>query len=324
VWAFVLQVLSFQVVGTITLWCKESWRPQWKFSNRALVDLSAFSTRITIVRLLDLAETRVVELVTGHALGLVALGNYALAARAQQAALQLLAAPLWESSSSLFSREQADPAMLKQVLQQRSLLAATLIVPAFLFIAASAPALLPAVFGTQWVHAVVPFQLLCGVCALRAVMALHAALLQGVGDGEASVTVAAWRCVLSLGFIPVFLSHGVVGVAAALLLGQVLSLPFMVRAIRRRTGLSVREQLAPVAMPWLVSSIAAGVGAWVVLALLKASAHLWLATVLSFAASGTVFLVLMVLCLPHLLSPHAQRVPGRAGQGLRALLRWRE
>jgi O-antigen/teichoic acid export membrane protein len=319
VWAFVLQVLCFNALGTFILWRRESWRPQWKFSSQALKDLAGFSIRITFVKLLDLVETRVVELVIGHSLGLAALGNYALAARAQQAASQLLAAPLWESSVAVFSRQQKNPQALSQALEQRCVLAATFVVPAFLFAAAAAPALIPAVFGEKWHSAVLPFQILCVLGAVRAVAFLYGCVLQGIGEGNASVHLAGLRLLLILGAMPILLQYGVSGVAAALLIGQLLSMPFAFRVMRQKTGLKARTLLGQLFVPWLAGGLAAWAGLCLGQTMLNHAPYM-LTAGSSLSLSSLVLLLLMGILMPETLLRYMRRLPGVLGRFLCAWL----
>ncbi len=319
VWAFVLQVLCFNAVGTVILWRRSIWRPTCQFSKPALKELMGFSVRITLVKLLDLAETRLVELIVGRYVGLAALGNYSFATRMQQAASQLLAAPLWESSVSVFSRHQSNPQALSKALEQRSVLAATFVVPAFLFAAAAGQALIPAVFGEKWLNAVLPFQILCVLGAVRAVAFLYGCLLQGIGEANATVYVAGVRSALGLGLMAFLLQYGASGVAAALLLGQLLSMPFTFRVMRQKTGLTAATLLSQWVVPWLSGGVASCAGWWLVQMM---NGHMPYAMVaaLSVSLSCTVFLLLMGFFMPKTLLQYAHRLPGLPGRCLRAWL----
>jgi O-antigen/teichoic acid export membrane protein/polysaccharide pyruvyl transferase WcaK-like protein len=318
VWAFVLQQLCFHAIGTWILWRHEAWRPSRDVSFPALRALSGFSVRMSLIKLLDLVETRLIELIVGHQMGLVALGNYALAARAQQAATQLLAAPLWESSISVFSRQQSVRAELVASLQQRSLMAAMLIAPVFLFAAASADVLIPAVFGAKWLDTVLTFQILCVLGSIRAVAFLHGALLQAIGEAGASLKVSIVRSAVALCALPLLMRHGTWGVAACLVVGQLASMPFIFQVIRAKLGLGVLQLMGVVAKPMVPALLAAWAG-WS--AAQFATAHGLppaVGTVLSLGASGGVFLLLLGFVMPRRLALMARRLPGLAGRAAHA------
>jgi len=309
VWAFVAQQLCFHLVGTIILWRNESWRPHLHVPRSALKQMSGFSTRLMLVKLLDLVETRIVELVVGHRLGLATLGNYALATRAHQAAAQLLAAPLWDSSIAVFARQQGDPAALARALAERAKLAALLIVPAFLFAAASAPLLVPAVFGPRWSGASGAFQVLCVLGALRAVIFLFGSMLQATGHPGASVRVGMVRTAATVAALFALLPLGPTGVAASLLVAQLVALPVLLHALRRHVGIGARQMAAAVARPVLAALLAAGAGA----AVASHWSSLQSPIVGAAVALGTcvlLFLILVMTLMPETLRHLLRRLPG--------------
>jgi O-antigen/teichoic acid export membrane protein/polysaccharide pyruvyl transferase WcaK-like protein len=260
VWTFVLQQLVYYAVSTWILWRHEAWRPKRIFRREALAELVGFSSRIMLVKLLDLIETRVLELVIARHLGIVAVGNYALASRAQQSATQLLAAPLWESSISIFARKQSNRAALEAALKERVLLVALVIMPAFLFAAASADALVPAVFGSQWTEAVAPFQILCLLGALRSLLFLLGAAMQSVGAAHVSLSAAVLRTTGTVGALFFGLSYGPAGVAACLVIGQAVSLPVILGAFQKELGFSLGKVFRQLVVPVPLALVAALVG----------------------------------------------------------------
>lgn len=256
VWSFVLQQLVFQSVGTWVLWRNEPWRPQFIFQRAALGELFRFTSRITLVKLLDLIETRVLELVIARYLGVLALGNYALASRAQQSATQLLAAPLWESSISIFSRKKSNHLELTATLKERTQLVAFFISPVFLFAAANGAVLVPTVFGDQWRDAIVPFQILCILGAVRSLAFLYGALLQAVGEAGAALRISIIRTTVTFCALPLIFNFGPSGVAGCLLLGQLVTLPFVLRVIFVKLRLTANSFFQDIKKPLFAACIA--------------------------------------------------------------------
>ncbi|WP_407277704.1 oligosaccharide flippase family protein [Aromatoleum evansii] len=263
VWTFVVQQLVFQAVSTAVLWRHEAWRPQLVFDRKALGELFGFASRITLVKVLDLVETRVLELVIARYLGVVALGHYALASRAQQSATQLLAAPLWESSISVFARRQNDRKSLTAAFEDRVLLAALLIMPAFLLAAASAEALVPAVFGEQWHEAVAPFQILCVLGALRSIAFVFGAAMQAVGAASISVWMALTRTAVILASLPYLISYGVAGAAICVFVGQLAVIPIVIAKFARTMGFSGFKVLKRIFTPIFVSILSSSLCWWI-------------------------------------------------------------
>ncbi|NKI93050.1 oligosaccharide flippase family protein [Rhizobacter sp. SG703] len=319
VWSFVLQQLCFHVTGTVILWRHETWRPRRAFDRRALRDLSGFSARITFVKLLDLAETRVIELVVGRQMGLALLGNYALAARAQLAATQLLAAPLWDASISVFARAQVNREALLDAIATRSLMAATFIVPAFLLAAGSGAVLVPAVFGGQWHDAVAPFQILCLLGALRTIALLYSSAVQATGAAGAMVQVGIVRCACSFLVLPLLLPFGPAGVAASLLFGQMAAVPIIFRVIRLSLEIQAMPILRQIAKPVLAAVLAAAVG-FAVANFAQTRVNAVVGSALSLGISAALYALLIVALMPRVLLRHVSRLPGAVGgAGVRLL-----
>lgn len=312
VWSFVLQQLCFHVTGTVILWRHETWRPRWAFDRGALRDLSGFSARITFVKLLDLAETRVVELVVGRQMGLALLGNYALAARAQLAATQLLAAPLWDASISVFARAQVNREALLDAIATRSLMAATFIVPAFLLAAGSGAVLVPAVFGGQWHDAVAPFQILCLLGALRTIALLYSSAVQATGAAGAMVQVGIVRCTCSFLVLPLLLPFGPAGVAASLLFGQMAAVPIIFRVIRLSLEIPAMPIIRQIAKPVLAAVLAAAVG-FAIANFAQSRVNPVVGSVMSLGISAALYALLIVALMPRVLLKHVSRLPGAVG-----------
>lgn len=319
VWTFVIQQLVFQAVGTWVLWRGTAWRPQRRFEWRALKELFHYASRITLVKLLDLVETRVLEMIIARTLGIAALGNYALATRAQQSATQLLAAPLWESSIAIFARRQNDRAALGAALNDRALLASVLIMPVFLFSAATAESLVPAVFGRQWQAAVAPFQVLCLLGALRAIAFLLGAALQAIGEAGAALVLGIARTVFTLCALPFLLVFDVTGVACAVLLGQALAVPIVLRIVFVKLGLSSMSIFSGVLKPIIAAVFAAGFG-WLLMGWMGDTVGPLVRAIICLAFTTLIFGVLLLAIMPSRLRLYAQALPHRIGAPVCALL----
>jgi len=154
--------------------------------------------------------------------------------------------------------------------------------------------------------------------SVRAVAFLYGALLQAIGEAGASLNVSLVRCVVAVASLPLLLRHGVWGVAAGLLVGQLACMPIIFRVIRIKLGLGMFQLLGLVAKPALPALLAAAAG-W---AVAQASrAHGWpdaLGAALSLGASGALFLLLLGLLMPRRLGMIARRLPGLPGRAAHA------
>ena len=260
-WTFVIQLLVFNLVGLVVLWRYESWRPEATFSFTALKELLGFSARITFVKILDLIETRGVELVIARNLGVVVLGNYSLASKTQQTVNQLLASPLGESAISIFSRLQSDrEAFLKSVFIRQEI-AVALVAPIFVLIAVTADWLIPLVFGDKWMGAVVAFKLLCLLAGVRVVVYIYEAVLKALGAANAVIVMTVIRIFGWLVFLPFLMkSFSIAGVATALLIGQIISIPVGMKFVKDRLDIKMSTMFFVFIKPFLTIVFAVFIG----------------------------------------------------------------
>jgi O-antigen/teichoic acid export membrane protein len=313
VWTFVAQLLTFHLIGALVLWRYESWRPAQAISLPHLRQLAGFSGKVTLGKLLEFLETRVVDLIVGRSLGLVALGNYSLAFRANQAVTQLLAAPLWDSAIGTFARLQRDPPAMRSAYDDLSNFSSIAVVPVFVFLAVAAPHLIPALLGAQWGQSIVAFQVLALLGAVRALMFLNGSLLQATGMAGTALMLAGVRVVLSLVCLALMLRYGVLGVTLALLIGQALVVPLSFGILKSRHHIGAGAALRSLYKPLLATAAAtaASTAAWALLT--PASASLWAA-----AIGATVWLaayvMVLALVMPRTLAGYVRRLIGPAWQ----------
>ena len=310
VWTFVLQQLVYQAVSTVVLWRSEAWRPHCAMDRTALYELFHFSGRVTLGKVLDLIETRLVELVVAKSLGIEALGNFALAVRAQMAATQLIAAPLWLSSISIFAHKQSDREVLLAAVHDRSQLAALLVMPVFLFAAATGDVLVPTVFGEHWLSAVAPFQILCLLGALRSFTWLYLSLLQAVGAAGAVAANTFARTVATIGALPFLLPYGPAGVATSLLIGQLAALPFIFYSVLASSGLKPMQIVSTAVKP-SICAISAAVLGFITVKFRPVGLPNLVAVSAGIAVSSFVFTLLILFAMPGRLAQMAASLPAR-------------
>lgn len=310
VWSFVGQQIAFHSIGVIVLWKNETWRPRFIVSLVHLSQLGDFSIKMILVKLLDFFETRVIDLVVARQLGLNALGSYSLATRAYQAVVQLIAAPVWESTNSSFARMQQDQNAMRKAFLDMNVFVAIIVVPVFLLMSVTASGLIPGVFGVKWMPSVTTFQVLCLLGAIRAISFISGSLLQAGGRAGLSLGIAALRAVLSFCALYYLIGYGLVGVACSILIGQILVLPLSYLFIWRFQEIGIDIVLKKIFKPVLVAIFAALVG-FVTLKLLLEIMQPLLAGSISLIIGWVMFLTLLVVFMPRTLSLYLNSLPNR-------------
>ncbi|RTQ48949.1 lipopolysaccharide biosynthesis protein [Hymenobacter gummosus] len=155
-------------------------------------------------------------------------------------AWMLIGLPIYTLSSSVarvalpsFSQVQHDRPRLRAAYLRSLVLIGSVIPPLCLGAAAAAPEIVRVMLGDKWLEAVPVFRLVCGVFALS-MMNMFAAT---VADATATLTRKFWLTLAHagalLGLFALLRGFGLIGVAAGVLLGELLRTVFYILLMRR-------------------------------------------------------------------------------------------
>jgi len=249
-WAFVANQWTYQTISLVVLWRSESRRPRWRFSASCFLELFEFSSRACATRVLDYAEARALEFWVAQHLGLGALGQYHFASRNAQAGQQLVAGPVWDSALGILSRLQAQDQLLKEHVLRLLTASAWIAFPPLAFAVATAPILVPLLFGEKWQASVGCLQILLALVVLRTPLFLLGVAMQARGFAGTSLELTALRVACALAVVLVFLPRDPGAAGRGLFSVQGLNAVFVLAAARSRLGLPMVETcgalLAPV------------------------------------------------------------------------------
>lgn len=148
-WALVLQILVSQVVSTVWLWISARWRPGLGFSGAELRRMGAYGINVVGSELLVVsrgwAETAII--VTG--LGVREMGYLNIAQRLVTAAQDLTVSALLPVSTVAFSKIRNSIDRLRSAYLRAGAISYAVATPLMIFVAVSASALVPFLFGAD-------------------------------------------------------------------------------------------------------------------------------------------------------------------------------
>jgi O-antigen/teichoic acid export membrane protein len=240
-WAIIAQSVVSAFVATVLLWRYATWRPQWRFSKRALKENGSFGGKLFVTRLLSYANLNADNLLVGRFLGARALGFYALAYNVMFAPLARVAGPIQQVMIPAFSRLQDETQRLGSVWLRGSRLSAAVSVPTFLGMGLVAPDFVPAILGERWNDAVPVLQLLCWAGILQGVQLLQWSVLQARGRAGSLLRYATVSTAANVAGFAVGLHWGIVGVAAGFAIVRTLMVPVITWMTTRELGLRLIE-----------------------------------------------------------------------------------
>jgi O-antigen/teichoic acid export membrane protein len=223
-WAIIAQVVFTSAGSTLMLWTVSPWRPRLLFSRERFRTLGSFGVKTLAMRLLGWADMNVDNLLVGRFIGSTALGIYSIAYNVMALPAQNLISPLRDVLYAAFARLHDQPRRLGEAWLRINNLAGSLLVPAFLGLAAVAPDFVPAVLGRRWDAAIPVLQLLNVGAAALSLQAFNGQVYQALGrPGPFLRFLCAATAVMVIGFA-IGLVWGVVGVAGSYAVGQTIIL----------------------------------------------------------------------------------------------------
>lgn len=215
VWALVLQLVVGQVIASISIWIAARWRPTFEFSPSEFVVMARFGIKVVGTGLINVgrgwAETGIIAAV----LGIRELGYLAIAQRLVQTAIELSGSAILPVSTVAFAKVNSSKERLRAAHAKATAVSQTIVTPLMVFVAVSAPVLVPFLFGQEWTRSALLVQPLAISAALSFGTSLDRGMFEGVGRPGRWFAFTAVVYTVSVGLVSVTARHGVLVVAFA-------------------------------------------------------------------------------------------------------------
>ncbi len=272
------QVTAVAVAAAVLLW-SVGWRPGFRVSRSAFMDLARYGITMTATR--GLATLRLDQLLIGAFGGTFLVGLFNFASRLLQLLNGLIAGALGSVSHALLSSLQADQEKVREAFLMAVFGSAIAAFPIFVGLAAVAPTAIPMIFGAQWEPAVVPVQAFAAIGLITSVGVVQASLMTSQGKTGWWFRYQLASQLANVPVIVVLLPSGLDVTVIGLALKTLALWPATVAMTLRLTGLGLaayaRVFLAPalgaaamvvavLGLPMLVAELGRGLGPGALLA----------------------------------------------------------
>lgn len=248
VWAMVAGTLAGTVVQAGALWLHSRPAPGWRCSRHDVQDLLAFGSNVLGSRLAGYFIANVDYLIIGRMMGPAALGAYSLAYKLVTWPMLKVSHVVLRVAFPAFARVEDDETFRRHYVRLVGTLAMVAF-PLLAGLAATAPELIPLVFGDQWGGSVFATQVLCGVGALKALVCSIGTVFLGRGRPDIEFKLNVLGAVKLPLFILAGTPWGLPGVAVAMLVSALTGVPFQQYYANRLIGLSWGAYLRGIAAP---------------------------------------------------------------------------
>lgn len=283
IWALIVMELMRATLKLLLLWNACTWRPGFRGTLHHCRQMAGFNLSVLATGALARADQLLPRAIVATLLGPQALGYWLLARRLVQEVTSVSTLPLNAVAMAAVSRAAASTAQVGQVVRGLYRAASLLGLPMYAGLIATAPWVVPLVFGSQWTDAVLPLQILL-LAGLRTCSGVfNVPVLRGMNHHVLPLVLLGLGVACNAVLMTHFAQWGLAGIAAAWLVRQLLTWPLACQFIQRTTTLTIAAQLQPMLVP-LLGAVLMGSVVALIAPVLKSQLGLLPGVVISIAA----------------------------------------
>lgn len=252
---FAVQAVWIAAVSCVGLAIGSGWRAGLFRYNGAVGSHGRYGATTLLVQVLNYAASNVDNIIVGRSLGALSLGLYSRAFQLVSMPLQQVASPLTRVLLPGLSAA-ARVGELEIRLTRLQFMLCWPILLALSILAASAPVLIPLVFGARWAGAVIPLEVLIVGAIFQVLGYCYYWGYLATGRVRALLVAELPGRLLVLAGAPLLVGHGLVVVSSVVALGSLVVWGGSTVALRRQTGVS-QVPLALAGLQVVVCALAA-------------------------------------------------------------------
>ena len=254
VWALILSQVATAALSTGVVFVASGYRPRSLGSRAALRDLSHYGLFATGTRGVQFLSGQADQLLIGLFLGTEAVGLYAFAKRVFTIAIDLTSGVLTAVAHPAFSSAQGDTALVRRGFIRATSFVGLVAFPLFTGLAATAPTLVPTLFGAKWQGAAIPLSMLCVLGIITCIGTIQAALIMSFGKASWWFGYQLVAGVTNLAVYLIAAPYGLRIMIGTFIIKTYLLWPVPVAMAMRLLGMGLTEYMRPLLPPLLASA----------------------------------------------------------------------
>jgi O-antigen/teichoic acid export membrane protein len=176
-YALVLQKFVFTIVYSASLAVSYRWTPSFRFVRPAATRLARSGIDVVVANIIPMVNLRIVDVLVGYYLGVVALGYLRTASRLYELMFQVIVNPILTVSMTSLTAARGNMVELRDTFLLYLRIILMLSMPIFSTAALMADDLILLAAGSKWEGAIMPFRLFCFTTAALSVIYLFVPLM---------------------------------------------------------------------------------------------------------------------------------------------------
>lgn len=257
VWALAGQLVSKQLVYTLTLWVLNRWWPRWEFSRESFRYMWGFGWKLLVSGLLTNIWNQLYQVVVGKCYSPATLGQYTRSKEYANIFSSNLTLIIQRVSYPVLSELQDDKQ--RMVAAYRKVIKMTMFVTAVCMIslAAVSDPLIYCLIGPQWQEAAGYLPLICISMSLYPLHAINLNMLQVLGRSDIFLYLEIVKKIVSLVPILVGVYVGIYSMLVASIISGIISLYLNSWYTGKALGYTFLKQIRDVVPSYLLASVIA-------------------------------------------------------------------
>ena len=261
-WALVGSALATNIVTTIIFWIRSPWRPRWEFSLVSLRTMFSFGSKLLFSGLLNTAYTNLYQFVIGRRFSKQDLGYYSRADQFAQFPSSNITGIMQRVTYPILCTIADDDEKLLAAYRQYIKLAAYIIFPLMIGLAAIAKPLINVVLGQKWQFASIILQILCFSYLWYPIHAINLNLLMVKGRSDLFLRVEIIKKVVGICILLIVMNFSVELMAIGNVASSFIALFINTYYTKKMIGYGIRDQVKDI-LPCLILSTSSCVPAFV-------------------------------------------------------------
>lgn len=257
VWAFVLAPIAENVARVIISYAIAPYRPRLSFDRAKAREMFRYTRWLMGYSVVDLALETGGHGVVGKLLGKADLGLYRMGYQLASEGARAMSTIVSRVAFPLFANVQSDPARIRRGFQAVFGSAVLVLLPLTASFFTFGDLAIPVILGPQWAQAVMPTAVLGIACCARGILETTTTLFRGLGHTKTEFQIKVVQLVLLVASIALLAGrYGAIGVASAVALSAVGTLPVWLYLVVKVAGVGLRDALAPTLVPVIATALA--------------------------------------------------------------------
>lgn len=247
IWALVVQYLISSFAGMAVLWFVIDWRPRMIFSLKRLKSLFDFGWKILGTNLLSTIYIEMTDLIIGKLYDASSLAFYNRGKKFPQLVVSQINTSIDTVLFPAMSKHQEDMEKLKMDIRYSIRISSFLIFPIIFSIAVLAEDIIRLILTEKWLGSVVFLQIACISYVLLPLSLANIQAIKAMGRSDIYLKLDVVKKIVGVGLLACFFRQGVVAIALADAVSNVIGLFVNVYPNRRLMNYTLNDLIIDIA-----------------------------------------------------------------------------